>query len=169
MQSTQEPDGKLVVTHDSMPFSRFLALIGLVLLGTAAYDVTFGRRGEDRLVGLLCGAATCLLAALLVLEKTRFVVDPNARRVSWRRRWGLRVREGTIAFDDVRSVGVQVPLGDEGVPSRRICFQLRNAPEVPVTVGYAPDLGDEMSKLSLRIDRLIAETPAAAEAAPSRA
>jgi hypothetical protein len=159
METREEEGGVLVVQYDSTPWMRLLVAIGLVFIATAVYDLTLGARENERLLGLLAAAATCALCGIAMLETTRFAIDPRSRTVLWRRRWGFRVREGSFAFADIRSVGTQIPIGDEGVPSRRICFQLLNAPEVPVTLGYRPDPDDALVGLSLRIARLVGTPP----------
>jgi len=65
----------------------------------------------------------------------------------------LRRRGGAIPFDAVREVAVESPLGDEGIPSRR----------VPLTVVFEPDPSDVRLQLGDEIRRVIgAEDPVAA-------
>jgi len=50
----------------------------------------------------------------------------------WRRRGAI------IPFDDIVSILLQTPIGDEGVPSRRITIKTSDH-EVPISTAYSPD------------------------------
>jgi hypothetical protein len=159
MQAHDRGDGTLVVTYDGTSLTKLLFVIALILLGTATYDVLIGSRGTDRLIGLVGASATCVLAGLASLEQCRFAFDPSTRTIVWRRRWGFRQRSGSIPFDSVREVALQRPIGDEGVPSRRIALLFHDAREVPVTVGYRPDAHDEILKIAALIRTRLGQPP----------
>jgi hypothetical protein len=139
MKADETADGTLVVSYSSAGLAMLFLVLLTVFLAIALYDVTMGTRGTDRMVGLLGAAATCLVSGLVVLETTRFEFARSTRTLSWRRRWGLRVRSGSLRFSDIRSVSLQRPMGDDGTPSRRIIITTTSGVEVPVTIGYAAD------------------------------
>jgi hypothetical protein len=159
MQARDRDDGTLVVTYDGRSFPKFLFAIALIFAGTAIYDLFIGTRGTDRMIGLVGAIATCVLAGLVSLEQSHFAFNPSTRTIVWSRRWGLRRRSGSIPFDRVRDVAVQRPLGDDGVPSRRIALQVTDAPEVPITVGFRPDNGDEILKVAESIRMRLGQPP----------
>jgi hypothetical protein len=145
MDSKQLPDGSLLLTYDSTAWSKWLFGGAAVMVATAVYDLTVGTRGDDRLIGLIGGAVTCALTGLVMLETTRFHVDRFKRVIEWRRRWAFQRRSGTINFSDVTHVALDRPIGDTGIPSRRIVLHLRDGSAVPVTAGYRPDVGEQIS------------------------
>ena len=166
MNTRQEPDGSLLLTYDSSLWTKWLIGATLVLLGTAAYDYFIGTRGDDRMIGLLAGAATTALSALVMLEQSTFRADPASRLIEWEQRWGFRQRAGVTPFADVKHVSAERPIGDTGVPSRRVCLHLADGSLLPVTVGYRPD-GDEAiakaaEQLRLMLGQPAVPTPAAA-------
>jgi hypothetical protein len=130
------PDGSLLLTYDGRLWSKWLLGGALLMAGTAVYDMTIGTRGDDRLIGLIGGIATCVGAAAVMWETARWRVDPFHRRIEWDRRWAFQHRSGTLRFADVRHVAIEVPIGDEGVPSRRVVLHLHNGSMIPLTVGY---------------------------------
>jgi len=128
-----------------------------LFVGVAGYDFFVGARGTDRLIGLLASAATCFGVAILFLETARFEFSRPMRMVTWRRRWALRERSGTIPFSEIQSVAVERPIGDDGTPSRRITLKTRDGTVVPLTVGYRPDADDAIVKIADRIRGLLGQ------------
>jgi hypothetical protein len=159
METQELPDGGLLLTYDSRLWSKWLFGGALIMIATAIYDMTIGTRGDDRLIGLIGGIATCALAGLVVYETTRFHVDRFNRLIVWQRRWGFQWRSGTTAFADIRHVAIEVPIGDHGIPSRRIVLHLHDGSMIPVTVGYRPDLGDEIARTAETLRRMIGHDP----------
>ena len=139
MVMTRSADGSLLLTYDGRLWSRWLLGGALLMAATAVYDMTIGSRGDDRLIGLIGGIATCVAAAAVMFEIARWRVDPFHRRIEWERRWAFQHRSGTLAFADVRHVAIEVPIGDDGVPSRRVVLHMHDGSMIPVTVGYRPD------------------------------
>lgn len=167
MESTRAPDGSLLLTYDGRLWTKWLLGVAALFAVTAAYDLTIGSRGDDRLIGLVAAAATLAGAALVLFETTRFRVDSMRRVIEWERRWAWQRRRGTLRFDEVRYVAVEVPLGDEGVPSRRIVLHTTGGAMIPVTVGYRTDADNRISGAaeSLRVALGHSSRPPAAEAA----
>jgi hypothetical protein len=139
MKVDERADGTLVVSYDGSSLTKFMLAAMAVFLATAAYDVFIGTRGTDRLVGLLGASATCLLVSVVFLETARFEFAAPTHLITWRRRWGLRERSGTMPFGAIQSVAVERPMGDDGTPSRRITLRMIDGAVVPLTVGYRPD------------------------------
>lgn len=148
----EEPvDGTLVVTYDSRALTRLMLVFTAVFLGVALYDVFVGPRGPARLIGLLGAAATCLLVAVVFLETAWFEFVRGTRTITWRRRWALQRRSGSLSFAAVQSVHAERPMGDDGTPSRRIVVRTTDGAVIPLTVGYRPDPDGEVLKTVDRI------------------
>jgi hypothetical protein len=167
MDAHQNADGTLLLTYDSSLWTKWLIGATLVLLGTAAYDYFIGARGDDRMIGLLGGAATTALSALVMLEQCAFRVDPRTRLIEWEQRWGFRRRAGVTPFAEVRHVSAERPIGDNGVPSRRVVLHLADGSLLPVTVGYRPDGDQKISSAAEQLRRVLGQqpTPSAEESA----
>lgn len=164
MQVHDEADGTLVLTYDSSAFMRFLFIVTAVLVGVALYDYFIGARGTDRLIGLLAGAATCAISGMVFFERAHVVVSPSTQTITWSRQWGFRSRSGSIPFDQVASVLAERPIGDEGVPSRRVVVCTKGGEQVPLTVGYRPDGDEAILGASQRISAILGHTAAASTA-----
>lgn len=166
METREEADGVLVLTHDSSRWTKWLIGATLVLLGTAAYDYFTGARRDDRTIGLLAGAATTAIAGLVMLEQVSFRVDPKTRLVEWQQRWGFRQRAGITPFADIKHVSAERPIGDTGVPSRRVCLHLADGSLLPVTVGYRTDADERILKAAESLRRVLGQAaPAPADSA----
>jgi hypothetical protein len=136
------------------------------MAATAVYDVTIGTRGDDRLIGLLGGIATCVAGGIVMLETTRFHVDRFKQVITWQRRWAFQHRSWTIRFADVRFVALDRPLGDDGIPSHRIVLHLKDGALIPVTVGYRPDGDKQITNAAESLRRMLGHaTPSPDEAA----
>jgi hypothetical protein len=159
MEARQEPDGTLWLTYDGTVWTKWLIGATLLMLATAVYDYFIGARGDDRVVGLLAGAATTAAAALVMLEQSSFRVDPKSRLIEWQQRWGFRQNAGVTAFDDVRHVTAERPIGDNGVPSRRLVLHLADGSVLPVTVGYRPDGDERILKSGEMLRRVLGQNP----------
>jgi hypothetical protein len=146
MDVRHQPDGSLLLTYDSTRWTRWAIGATLLLLVSAAYDYFIGARGEDRVLGLLGAATTLGLIGIAMLEQSRFRFDPVTRLIEWDQRWAFRRRSGITPFNDVQDVSVEVPIGDRGVPSRRVVLHLANGLLLPVTVGYKPDVDGSISR-----------------------
>jgi hypothetical protein len=157
MTTREDADGSLLFTYDSSLFTKWLIGATLVLLCTAAYDYFIGTRGDERLIGLLAGAATCAITALVMLEQVNFRVDPQSRLIEWQQRWGFRQRAGVTPFADVRHVSVEQPIGDTGVPSRRVCLHLADGSLLPITVGYQSDGDEQISKAAEKLRAVLGQ------------
>jgi hypothetical protein len=155
MKLEDQIDGSLVVAYDSRSLTRLMLVLMTLFLGVAGYDVFIGIRGMDRLPGLLGAAGTCLGIGILFLESARFHFVAATRTVTWRRRWALRERSGSLPFSSIQSVRAERPLGDDGTPSRRILLRTNDGKEIPVTVGYQPDPDGTVLQIAARIRLLL--------------
>lgn len=155
MTIVERADGTIVVTYDSVGVTRLMLIVAAALLAVAGYDVFVGTRGTDRLIGLLGASSTCLLIALVVLERVWFQFAADTRILSWRRRWALRARSGSIPFESITSVIVERPIGDDGTPSRRITLKTESGEVIPITVGYRPDADGIVLQIADRIRVLL--------------
>jgi hypothetical protein len=155
MKAEELADGTLIVSYDGSPLTKVMLAFMAVFLGTAAYDVFIGTRGTGRLIGLLGASTTCLLIAIVFLETAWFEFSKPTHLVTWRRRWGLRQRSGTMPFGAIQSVMVERPIGDDGTPSRRINLRMADGAGVPLTVGYRPDSDGAIVRTADRIRALL--------------
>ena len=102
--------------------------------------------------------------AAVMWETARWHVQPFHRRIEWDRRWAFQHRSGTLAFVDVRYVAIDVPIGDEGVPSRRIVLHMADGSMIPLTAGYRPDGDNHIANAAKALRILLghqAQPPAA--------
>jgi hypothetical protein len=159
MDIEQRPGGSLLLSYDSTLWSRWLFGAAALMAITAVYDLTIGARGDARLIGLAGGIATCLVGGIVMLETSSFTVDASTRCIQWSRRWAFQRRAGRIEFHDIAHVATERPIGDTGIPSRRIVLHLRNGETVPITVGYRPDVGDQISRAAEQLRRVIGHQP----------
>jgi len=155
MKLEESADGTITVSYDGRSLTRVMLVVATLFLGVAGYDVFLGARGTDRLLGLLASAVTCLLVAVAFLETACFQFGRAVKTVTWRRRWGLRERSGSIAFANIRAVLVERPIGDDGTPSRRIALKTTDGTIVPITVGYRPDPEGSIVDIAGRIRALL--------------
>ena len=155
MTIDERADGAVVVSYDGTWLTRVTFILAVLFLGVAAYDVFIGTRGTDRLVALLASAATCAVAAAVLLEVSHFEFVPASKTLTWRRRWGFRQHSGSLPFASIQSVLVERPIGDQGVPSRRLTLRTTDGQQIPITVGYRPD-GDAVAlQIASRIRALL--------------
>ena len=155
MTIDERDDGTIIVTYDSTRLTWLMLAGAAVCLIVAGYDVSIGARGTDRVLGLFGAAGTCLLVAVVFLERAWFEFAPARRIVAWRRRWALRERSGTTPFKAIQSVLVERPIGDEGTPSRRIVLKTMDGDDIPITVGYRPDADGAVLRIASRIRALL--------------
>lgn len=141
-----QPDGSLLITYDSTRWTRLSIGATLLLLGTAVYDYVIGARGDERVIGLLGAATTLAVIGIVMLEQARFRFDPATRLIEWDQRWAFRRRAGITPFSEVTHVSVDVPIGDRGIPSRRVVLHLAGGILLPMTVGYKPDVDGSISR-----------------------
>lgn len=166
----KESEDTLIVENRDKGFAR-LCLIGFVaLLIFAVVQYLRDPRfvNKDSFKGCLGGMAVFAIGYLMLLEHGIFVIDRSHRIIHWSRKRALSRRSGSIDFDSVRSIVIQTPIGDQGVPSRRIAI-ITDTAEVPLSVAYKPDHNDECLRLAEKITHYVKGTgpsPAAA-AAPS--
>jgi hypothetical protein len=151
MQTTDEADGTLVVSHDSTAWFKWMAVGAVALLAVAAHDLFTESGRGDRVRGCLGAAATLVAIGLAAAESGRFAFDGRRKVVEWRRRFAWWRREGTLAFDEIADVAIETPIGDEGVPSRRIVLRLASGRVLPLRASYRPDRGDALLRIAERI------------------
>jgi hypothetical protein len=68
---------------------------------------------------------------------------------------GLVYALGSLAFSSIANVLVQSPVGDSGIPSRRVTLKLIDGGELPLTRGYLTDSRNRILMLGGRIRQLI--------------
>jgi hypothetical protein len=162
-------DGTVIVSYDGLWLTKVMLAFAALFLITAGYDVFFSARGTGRLLGLLASAVTCLLVAIVFLETASFRFGRAMKTITWRRRWGLRERSGSIPFASIQAVVVERPTGDEGTPSRRITLKTSDGAIIPITAGYRPDADGSIVQIAGRIRALLGHDPAQTHHSPIEA
>jgi len=151
--TVREANGSLIVQYDSTRLAKLFLALSAICIVALAYNVLLaGARAVPALAVLsLMGS----LVGLVLYEKAQFTFDPQSQLVTWRRRWAWSRQTGTMPFARVKDVLVQSPVGDEGIPSRRLCLQVLEGKDLPLTRGYATDGRDELLHLAGRIRRFV--------------
>jgi hypothetical protein len=90
-----------------------------------------------------------------MLERSRFAFDPKTRTVQWSRRWAWWSDEGSIPFSQIAEVLVDVPIGDDGEPSRRIVLRVAGRRDLPFTASYRVDGEGALLELGRRLRALL--------------
>ena len=155
MRIWEEANGSLVLTYDSTRLSTVLFVLTALLFGAAGRERFVASGDSERLIGLLGGAATLLLSGIAVRERAHALVNPVARAIVWNRQWAFRTRSGSLSFDDVAAVLPERPIGDEGIPSRRIVLRTTAGQTIPFTAGYRPDGDGAILAASQRIAAMV--------------
>lgn len=141
MQTLTEDSPTRLVFRVRSPLQHAVGGLGLCFLAWLAVHWYTGHPNRDRFIGLIGATVTCLLFAL-VSETGDFVFDASARRLTWRRRFGLRRRSGSLPFEAIEQVVVRTAIGSTAtVPSRRVVLLTRDG-ELPLTASFGPG-GDE--------------------------
>jgi hypothetical protein len=148
-------DGTVIVSYDGLWLTKVMLTFAALFFIVAGYDVFFSARGTSRLLGLLASAVTCSLVAVVFLETASFRFARAMRTVTWRRRWGLRERSGSIPFASIQAVLVERPIGEDGTPSRRITLKTSDGAIIPITVGSRPDSDGSIIQIADRIRALL--------------
>jgi hypothetical protein len=151
MRAREDADGSLIVEHSGFGWARLLFGIALLCLFGAAFEASANAREGERILGLLGGGAVSGVAGLAMLETGRFRFARKRRVVEWRRRWAWWTKEGSIPFEQVLDVLVGQPIGDSGVPSRRISLRLKDGRELPLRAAYVADADGSALELAARI------------------
>jgi len=162
MDVRHQPDGSLLVTSDTTRWTKWWIGATLLMLGTAVYDYFIDAR-DDRLIGLLGAATTLALVGIVMLEQARFRFDPATRLIEWDQRWAFRRRAGITPFSGVTHVSVEVPIGDRGIPSRRVVLHLADGTLLPVTMGYKTDVDGSISRTAETLRVTLGHRPSATE------
>ena len=140
-----------MVTYDSTGLTMVMLCAAGVFFAVAGYEVLIGARGTERLVTLFGATATCVILAIVFRERAWFQFASDTRTVTWRHRWALRQRSGSMPFGSIQSVLVERPIGDEGTPSRRITLRTTDGRKIPIAIGYRPDADGTIVRIASRI------------------
>ena len=136
MKSSLRPNGVLVVTHSP----RLLQAVGVALLGYAAFLLLDSNPEPGQ---RLAGACVVLLAAvaLLAAERSRFVFDPQERKVYWRRERLLGRVRGEVDFAQIEGLAMEShhSPGERG-RTKRLALVTKGG-RIPVTTSYTSFTG----------------------------
>lgn len=146
----------LTVKTDDSPLAILWLLIFALCAAWGGY-LFFTRRSpfnEENFQGALGGAVTGLIGFLALYERGRFTFDRDKKVLTWYRQRALRRRSGTVPFREIRSVFYHSPIGDEGVPSRRVVL-VTDSGELPLTLAFVPDTDDRIKSLAESLKRFV--------------
>lgn len=155
MKYETDPDGRIVLSYDGTGLARLVFAVAALLLALAAHTYLTRPAKRERLIGSIAGFITCTIAGVVLIERSRFEFHPWSRTILWRRRWAWSAHEGVTPFDRVGAVAVQRPIGDRGVPSRRLSLLLKEGGEIPLTDGYKPDVSGEFLELADKLRAIV--------------
>jgi hypothetical protein len=113
------------------------------------------RQGDKR---LLINAALFGVSALFFRRDSRIELDKFARRCRIQRLDMLRRSDRTIAFDDIRDVGVEVMRPDTSVQAHTRLSILTAADRFPLTAGYTADLSTHIAIREVMVDAIFSGT-----------
>lgn len=157
MRIVQQSGERLIVEVGDPGFARVLvALSGVSAIAAAIvlFAVPQGWRA-DSFQGLVLGAVLFLAAFVAVFERATFDFDRAARRLTWRRRRVFGSRSGSVPFEQIREVVLQTSPGSSRAnPKRRVALLLAEQ-ELPLSVGYAPDVGGAAHALAQTLTRFV--------------
>jgi hypothetical protein len=131
---------RLVISQDDRGWEQLAKYGAFLCLMLAVGTYSNNRQKVEQWGGLLGGAVCCMLTYLAFYERSSFEFDRATKKIRWRRRRSWRERAGEIDFYDVKAVIAQRPIGDEGMPSRRVVLLTRQG-EFPLRRSYQPDSG----------------------------
>jgi len=154
MQAQDESDGSFVVHHDPARAVRWFVWGLVVVLAFGGGFEWVSQRMQSThggVSGWLIAAAVLAAIALVAAESGHFVFDRKSRVVRWKRTIAWRRLEGTLPFDEVKDVMLESPIGDGGIPSRRITLRLKDGRVLPLRSNYATDHDDGLVKIAEQI------------------
>lgn len=151
MEAKDEVDGTFVVRHGSTRGFRWWLSAAAVVAIVALVESLRGRLRSSPASGWLLAAAVVVALGLAAFESGLFVFDRRQRVVRWKRQRAWRRLEGTLPFDDVADVAVESPIGDSGLPSRRITLRMKSGRRLPLRAGYVTDGDDELVRIAEQI------------------
>lgn len=135
--SLHEDGPQRLVYRVRSPLQNGIGVLGVFFLSWLVWHWWTRNTNQERFVGLIGAAATCLLFALLS-ETGDYVFDAQVKRLTWSRRFGLRRRNGSVPFADIEQVVVRTAVGSDSIaPSQRVVVLTRNG-ELPLSAGFAP-------------------------------
>lgn len=149
MRSAQEAGPRLTIVHDDTSTAK-LWLTGAIVLLLASVVRHAVHPNHEAFVGGIAGGLVLAVAFVATFEKSLFTIDGASRMISWEKHRLLRHRQGVLPYDAVQGVVAETPLGDSGVPSRRIVLLTRQG-DLPLATAYCPDHDDECLAIAARM------------------
>ncbi len=163
MQIEQPCADKLIVHHSDKRFRGWIcaALVVFALLGIIQAFRQPEGIGSEAVMGAAAACGMFVAMYLIFYEKVRFLFDCRSQRLFWSRRRAWGEKRGELAFGMIETVRTESPVGDEGIPSRRIVLVLKDGKPLPLTLCYACDGDDVQLKLAERLRVFLGQAPAA--------
>ncbi len=154
----QQTNNTLVIETDTSQFAKLCLFAAIACAGIALVKLFMQPHAfrSESFQGLVAGIAIGLIAYLAVFERNCFVFDRARRLVQWQRRRVFREKSGEIQFAEIWAVVAQRPIGDDGTPSRRVAL-LTAGREIPLSLGYDPDIDDVQLRLAEQIREFIGQ------------
>ncbi len=163
MQIEQPSPDKLIVSQSDRCFCRWI-VAGLIVFASLGV-IQFFRKPEGLHSEAVQGAAAaCTMLAvvyLILFDKARFLFDRRSQRLFWSRQRAWKRREGELDFSAIKTVRTESPLGDEGIPSRRILIVKQDGGILPLTLCFSVDAEGRQLKLAKQLRVFIGQSPSA--------
>jgi len=128
MRITRQAATELVVVDSSLWIAAISAFGALSLFCATAITEKKGN--------LVC-AGFFAICSLICIRRTRFVFDARARVVRWKNLLFLKASTGSLAFDDIRGIGIEASSGDGGSATYRLTILTSQKP-IPLAYSYSP-------------------------------
>jgi len=161
MKIADQTSDRLIVEAGDPAFARILLALALVCACVTAvmfFVVPQAWRAES-FQGVALAAVLFVIGYLAVFERATFIFDRAARTLTWRRRRAFATRSGLVPFQQIREVVLQTSMSAGVVnPKRRVALLLLGE-ELPLSVGYAPDVSGSAHALAETIRKVLGIPP----------
>lgn len=135
MKVERENNGNLSIIYDGTRLSILSLGVFVAALVWLAFEYVNAGSGTERFQGLVGTSITFLLIGIIFWEKSEFRFDAGRKELLWKKARYFRYRSGRIHFSDIKAIIIGSPVGDEGLPSRRIELIMKQE-TLPITTSY---------------------------------
>lgn len=130
MRITRQTVVELVLEDNSLWLAGVLAIASLPLFYAAVFA---GKKGNFVVAGFL------VACSLICIRKTCFVFDARERVVRWKNLRFLKASTGSVAFDEIREIGIESSSGgSEGRSGYRLTI-LTSSGSIPLSYSYGSE------------------------------
>jgi hypothetical protein len=129
MRVTRQTATELVLEGSCLWIAGVLAIVSLAFFYAGAL--------ADSKTGCYATGALFLLLAAPAIRKSRFVFDARERLVRWKKLLVFRTSAGSLAFDDIRGIGIEVSSSEGNSLTYRLTI-LTSDKSVPLSSAFSP-------------------------------